>query len=428
MNAELYLGIDFGTSGARAIAIEATGQIAAETRCRYLSSTPDADGWRETLWTLLDQLPDQIRRVLQAIAIDGTSATVLLCDLSHKPLTPPLLYNDARGGIPRVAPVTSPAHSATSSLAKALWWQKNLSSQRLRQACYLVHQADWLGSLLHGKPGISDYNNALKLGYDPRTLSYPTWLQALDIRSWLPQVLAPGDEIAPIKLDVAKRFGIPHSCVIKAGTTDSIAAFLASGAGNPGEAVTSLGSTLVLKLLSPTAINDMSSGIYSHRLGQQWLVGGASNTGGAVLRHYFNDTELQTLSQQIDPSQPSGLDYYPLLTPGERFPINDAKLAPRLNPRPSSPVKFLHGLLESMARIEAMGYRKLMALGNCTIHRIYTAGGGAHNKTWQAMRHQALEIEITPAGHTEAAYGAARLAAGPISQNSSSTHTKNRHP
>ena len=44
---------------------------------------------------------------------------------------------------------------------------------------------------------------------------------------------------------------------------------------------------------------------------------------------------------------------------GDRFPINDPYLEPRLAPRPDDPIEFLHGLLESMARIEAQGYKLL---------------------------------------------------------------------
>ncbi|MEM7063994.1 MAG: FGGY-family carbohydrate kinase [Cyanobacteria bacterium P01_B01_bin.77] len=407
-----YLGIDFGTSGARAIAINPLGEIVEETRCHYPTSAPDADSWQHTLWSLIEQLSISVRQQIVAIAVNGTSATVLLCDRNHCPLTPPLLYNDSRGSIPAVAPVNSPAHSATSSLAKALWWLQHLPDDTLTQAQYLVHQADWLSSLLHGHPGISDYNNALKLGYDPQRLAYPDWLQALEIGPWLPRVLAPGDVIAPIQPEIAQRFKFSPTCLIKAGTTDSIAAFLASGASSQGTGVTSLGSTLVLKLLSPIAINDTTSGVYSHRLGQQWLVGGASNTGGAVLRHYFDDAELSHLSQQIDPTQTSGLHYYPLLTKGERFPINNPQLEPRLSPRPQAPAKFLHGLLEGMARIEVLGYQKLMALGSGELKQVYTAGGGAQNMAWQQLRSQALGRPIIPALHTEAAYGTARLAAG----------------
>ena len=53
-----------------------------------------------------------------------------------------------------------------------------------------------------------------------------------------------------------------------------------------------------------------------------------------MLKKYFTDDQLKELSQQINPDDPSGLDYYPLTKPGERFPVNDANLEPRLTPRP----------------------------------------------------------------------------------------------
>jgi hypothetical protein len=45
----------------------------------------------------------------------------------------------------------------------------------------------------------------------------------------------------------------------------------------PGDAVTSLGSTLAIKMLSAVPVDDSSRGVYSHRLGDLWLAGGASN-------------------------------------------------------------------------------------------------------------------------------------------------------
>ncbi len=87
-------------------------------------------------------------------------------------------------------------------------------------------------------------------------------------------------------------------------------------------------------MLSHTRVDDARYGIYSHRQGDLWLVGGASNTGGAVLRKFFTDAELETLSRQIDTNAESGLDYYPLLQKGDRFPINDPEFPPKLEPRP----------------------------------------------------------------------------------------------
>ncbi|MEL6248148.1 MAG: carbohydrate kinase, partial [Cyanobacteria bacterium J06627_15] len=73
---ETFLGIDFGTSGARAIAITPDGYIAAQVHQTYASAASLAVVWEQTLWSLLTALPLAIRQCCQAIAIDGTSGTV----------------------------------------------------------------------------------------------------------------------------------------------------------------------------------------------------------------------------------------------------------------------------------------------------------------------------------------------------------------
>ncbi|MGD1918053.1 MAG: FGGY-family carbohydrate kinase [Pleurocapsa sp.] len=410
-----YLGIDFGTSGARAIAIDQNKHIVATAQNSFTNIVPDEfpQTWQNTLYELISEIPPTVKKQLGAIAINGTSSTVLLCDDQGKVLTAPLLYNDDRGKevldqLNTIAPKNHVVVSATSSLAKLLWWKQQ---PYFEQAHYLLHQADWLGWLLHGKLGVSDYHNALKLGYDVEHLCYPGWLQNQFYSFLYPQVLTPGAVIGKITPENCDRFGLPVSCIVKAGTTDSIAALLASGASQPGEAVTSLGSTLVLKLLSRTRVTASDYGIYSHRLGKLWLAGGASNSGGAVLKHFFDNQQLQNLSEQIDPDKKSPLSFYPLLKPGDRFPVNDPNLAPQLLPPPKSLVEFLHGLLEGIARIEARGYQKLQELGADRLIRVHTAGGGAKNHIWQKIRQRHLNIVVSSAINTDAAYGSALLAA-----------------
>ncbi|MCD6705472.1 MAG: carbohydrate kinase, partial [Thiobacillus sp.] len=151
-------------------------------------------------------------------------------------------------------------------------------------------------------------------------------------------------------------------------------------------------------------------GVYSHWFGDRWLAGGASNAGGAVLRQFFDDRTLAALSEQIDPTVASPLDYVPLPKAGERFPVNDPQLLPRLAPRPADDVEFLHGLLESLARIEAKGYGLLAGLGATPVTRVETAGGGAQNPAWSRIRERLIGVPVVRAAHTEAAYGAALLA------------------
>ncbi|MGB5636380.1 MAG: FGGY-family carbohydrate kinase [Waterburya sp.] len=414
---DFYLGIDFGTSGARGIVIDEQKNIIDTRQLSFSTIAIDklklAQTWQDTLFDLIVQIPVAIRKKLNAIAINGTSSTVLLGDATGKLLTEPILYNDSRGKevlgeIKTIAPDNHVVISASSSLAKLWWWQKQ---PYFHQARYFLHQADWLAYLLHGRLGISDYHNALKLGYDVDYLCYPGWLQNLPFSNLCPQVLAPGTSVGTVTPANCRRLNLSADCMVKTGTTDSIAAFLASGANQPGEAVTSLGSTLVLKLLSRTKVTASEFGIYSHRLGQLWLTGGASNTGGMVLQHFFTDQELEQLSAQINPETVSPLEYYPLLEPGDRFPFNDPNLSPQLEPRPHEPAKFLHGLLESISRIEALGYQKLQDLGADQLTCVYTAGGGAKNAVWRKIRQRYLKVSVTLAANKEAAYGSALLAA-----------------
>lgn len=420
----LYLGIDFGTSGARAAVIDQEMRLCDQVSHRFTSveSHKQASHWQEVLFSLICQIPEDTRAQIQAIAIDGTSSTVLLCDGAGMPLDAPILYNDVRASSALAdlqaffdhanlqgAPGQDVVLSTTSSLVKLLWWKEQ---PVYSQARYLLHQADWLAFLLHGQLGVSDYHNCLKLGYDVARLEYPSWMQALGVMPLLPQVRSPGSVVGTIIEAIADQLGLPTDCQICTGTTDSIAAFLASGVTQIGEAVTSLGSTVVLKLLSATPVSHAAYGIYSHRLADLWLVGGASNTGGAVLQQFFTPHELLELSPQISAQQESPLKYYPLTQPGDRFPVNDAALLPFLEPRPANPVDFLHGLLESMARIEARGYQLLQELGATPLVRVYTAGGGAANSSWTAIRSRQLHVPVFVSPHTEAAYGTARLAKG----------------
>ena len=335
-----------------------------------------------------------------------------------RPLAPPKLYNETQTAdivakAIQIAPKDHTATAPTSTLCKVLTWYENgtIQSAQEEYAPIVLHQADYLASLLHSKRRVTDYNNALKLGYDPGAEEYPDWLVKLPFAGLLPlDVYAPGSPVAPVTTAAARKTGLPPTCMVCAGTTDSIAAFLAAGVRDPGEAVTSLGSTIAIKLLSETRVDNARYGVYSHRLGDAWLVGGASNTGGAVLRTFFTDEEMLELTKKVKPEQRTSLEYVPLLKPGERFPINDVALQPKLTPRPDDDAMFFQGLLESITDVEARGYALLAEMGASPLRRVCTAGGGSRNEAWSIMRANALGAPVEALKYGEAAYGAALLA------------------
>ena len=419
MNA--FVGIDLGTSGCRGVAIDDQGNLLAEASLPLPASRRQATGQSEqdpeTWWQSVLQILSSLAgsccdRQISAVAVDGTSSTLLLCDRTGNPLTAGLMYDDTRGresldAIRKVAPAESPVLSASSSLAKLLFLAKDVE-----QSDYIaLHQADWITGRLGGRYPVSDENNCLKLGYDPQSRQWPVWLKETGLPlDCLPEVFPVATPIGTISPPVAKATGLPRETTIVTGTTDSNAAFLATGADQVGDAVTSLGSTLVIKILSEKPVFAAEYGVYSHRLGDRWLVSGASNTGGAVCRTYFSQQEIDRLTRQITPDQSTALDYYPLVRPGERFPINDSELAPRLTPRPPEDALFFQAILEGITQIEKAGYALLQGLGAPNPQRVISIGGGAANEPWRIMRETALEVRVVRATQQEAAYGSALLA------------------
>jgi sugar (pentulose or hexulose) kinase len=414
----MYLGIDFGTSGARACVTAPGGEIEDMERIDFgrLAEHEIASAWHDSLFSLIAQVPQDMRKRMTALAIDGTSGSVLCSDATFNPLLPPLPYNDNRAreeaeSIRQLAGAQHPAATASGGLAKALWLNRQFNPGNTTPRRFL-NQADWLGALLSGR-AVSDYHNALKMGLDPESGNWPDWISDVIEVDALPTPVKPGTAVGLLQTERVRQLGINPDCLVRAGTTDSIAAFLAATSNSQaqaGDAVTSLGSTLVLKLLSQTRIDAGEYGIYSHWFGTAWLAGGASNAGGAVLRQHFADDELAALSRAIDPNQPSTLDYYPLPTAGERFPYNDPNLPPRLQPQPENRAEFLHGLLEGLARIEALGYARLAELGASPLRSVTSSGGGAKNPAYSRIRSRRLGVPVSQAAQDEACYGSARLA------------------
>lgn len=94
--------------------------------------------------------------------------------------------------------------------------------------------------------------------------------------------------------------------------------------------------------------------------------------GCAILpKEGFSDQELIACSERIDPSTDSNLSYYPLLRPGERFPVNDPLKQPNLIPRPEDRALYLHGILEAIARVEKQGLDALEELGATPITEVW---------------------------------------------------------
>lgn len=412
------IGLDLGTSGVRAVAVDASGKILGvgsaklpATKSSGARREQSPEDWWNGCRAALDELSQQLDLSgARAIAVDATSGTILPVDHHNRPLAPARMYDDADTGdlaakIKTLSPRESAAHGATSPAARALEWIK------LPRLHCIVHQADWINGCLGAADWQTDENNALKTGYDPVARGWPDWLRDLGLSPGvLPEVVPVGTPIGRVSAQAALALGLPEGITIAAGTTDGCATFLASGATEPGEATTALGSTIVLKLLSDRPVFAPELGIYSHRIGDMWLAGGASNCGGKTLLQFFPAERLAALETSLDLTRPTGLDYYPLPSVGERFPVADPRLAPRLTPRPADDATFLQGIYEAFARVEQTGYAKLAELGGPQLRSVRHAGGGSRSSAWMTLRAATLGVPQHAAWSDEAAAGAARLA------------------
>jgi len=479
-----FVGFDLGTSGARISILQNNTPTANSTGYNevHSDSTPyshydDPKSWIDAVHHLLGHAPSSLLARTKSICVSGTSASCLLVDPIGGRVTRgrAKMYDyditreregvggdkalEAMGWIDKHAPPNHPSRAPTSALSKLLHYHACTPITPHREI--LTHQSEYVattvfrsspkkcgaGNAANRRTYTTDWHNALKLGYDVEALRYPEWLTTMlrevGIGDVLPDVVKPGSVIGPVAPELVERYGFGEGVVVVGGTTDSNAAFVAataSGEGLPeyGVAVTSLGSTLAMKMLSRTRVEDSERGVYSHRFpvrrqaegeggdeGEAWLVGGASNVGCAVLRREFTDEELLTLSADMDISTNSPYDYYPLTKIGERFPIADGTKEPNLQPRPESRVEYLKGILQGVAHVERTGFEVLGELGADPPFpvEVWTAGGGAKNDSWLGMRERLLRerfgggVRVRRAENAEASFGAAVLAASTFGVN-----------
>jgi sugar (pentulose or hexulose) kinase len=417
----LALGLDLGTSGLRLALLDAAGEVHTELSSPYPGPFEDPRSWQEGLISLLERIPARERARVHALAIDGTSGTLLVCRPDGA-----LLAGELGRALPyhRSCPEQAAAASrlsgaaagtpgaaagASGSLARALHLLGIAAATGVEGPLLLRHQADWLMGWILDDWRWGEEGNNLRLGWDP---ALGRWQGRIAQQSWsagLPGILPSGSVVGPLAPGRAARLGLPPHCRVVAGSTDANAGVLAA-APETGDGVTVLGTTLVLKQFVPSPL--AGAGVSCHRVDGRWLAGGASNAGAGVLRRFFSDTLVAELSRQIDPETPSGLTLRPMPCTGERFPVDDPFLEPVLEPRPVSDALYLQALLEGLTAIELAGWRRLAELGAPPVRRILTIGGGARNPQWRRLRQRALGIPVLNRPHCTAALGMARLARG----------------
>jgi len=433
------LGVDIGTSGVKIIVLNQDGLVSATAQIP-LSAPVSIDERREQdaglWWSAVADALDHIRRDLVrqqidpqqvvAICVDATSGTVVPVDCRLEPLRPALMYNDARAvwqaeTLNRTAaPVLADlgyGFNASFGLAKLLWLREH-EPWVMDQARWLLHQADFITARLMNPPGVAeqvltDESNALKSGYDILNRRWPDYLAGLGIETdRLPPVRPIGARLGRLDPQIARQLGFSSGCLVVAGMTDGTAACAASGARDIGDMNTTLGTTMVWKMISADPVCDTLGRLYSHRHpGGAFLPGGAGNAGGAGIRAAIpRNLELAPLAMALDPGTCTGLLTYPLPGPGERYPFVDKDFTPFK--AATDDMRYLYqSCLEGLACIERWGSEVAGQLGADCRGDIWTTGQGARIDKWMQLRANFLNRPVCCSAHPESAFGTALVAA-----------------
>jgi len=425
-----FLGIDIGTQGARVVLVDADGVILGSAGQVFELSErsreeQSPEGWWEACVASIFSLMQQdgakaAAPFIKAVAVTSTSGTVIPVDADHRPLHDALMYSDKRSALQalRCTDAALKHHNkgyttfnSSSGLAKMVWFVETYPEKAARLHRWL-HAADYITGRLCGAWGITDYTNAFKSGYDISDYCWPEWIYThLPIKKeWLPGVLPSGAVIGSLRPEMASSLGLPSAVAVTTGITDGCASQVASGAIDPGQWNTTIGTTMVIKGVTRNEIADPSGRIYSHRHpAGYWMPGGASNTGADWVTGEFGDG-LDALNQAALQLMPTGLVAWPLRQEGERFPFVSPS-ARGFAPDGLSRALRYTANMEGVAYIERYAYDLIEQLSGETVKAVFTAGGASNSSAWLAIRAAVLNRPIHKMKHVSGAMGAAILAA-----------------
>lgn len=426
----IWIGIDLGTQSVRVLAVDGTGNVCGSGAEQVSGRRADGrheqdpeDWWRAVASAARTAMAGLAGRPVGGVAVDGTSGTILVADADGVPLTAGLMYDDARGArvLDRVNEIGAPVWQqlgygrmqgswALPTLVALLADRPELAAPGHR----LLHQPDLVTERLVGARVATDSSHALKTGFHLVDEVWPVEvMETLGVPlAMLPSVVRPGSVIGTVCPGAAELTGIPAGTPVVAGMTDGCAAQIGAGALEPGSWNSVLGTTLVLKGVTETLLEDPLGVVYSHRGPDGgWLPGGASSTGAGILTRDFPGRDLDALGSAAAERVPTGVVAYPLAGTGERFPFTAADAIGFQIGEPTDEVERFAALLQGVAYLERLCFDYVDLLGASTDGALSLTGGGARSRYWCQLRADVLGRSVQLPKGAGSALGMAALAA-----------------
>ncbi|WP_314174260.1 FGGY-family carbohydrate kinase [Streptomyces winkii] len=416
----VVIGVDVATADVRATAVDPAGSVVATAARPLPPPVRPRPGWSEqparyaeVAFEVLRAVAERLAgRPVAGLAVTSTSGTVVPCGTEGVPRGDALLYDDRRAernGGPAPAADELPA-----ALGRIVWLERH------RPAPRYLHVADVVVAALAGEIQPTDGSHALKAGADPESLEWPRQLLTrLGVGpGTLPALERPGVVVAGVSAAAAARTGLPEAVPVVLGMTDGCTGQIAAGAVRVGDAVSVLGTTLVVKAVTQARPRATDSAVYSHRAPDgRWWPGGASNVGAGVLGPASSGadpagTDLAALDLAAGRHGPAAVCCYPLTRRGERFPFARPDAEGFWTGEPRDAVERHRALLEGVAFTERLALTVLGRAGGLADDGpLRAVGGASRSDVWLRIRATVTGRSVSVPEHPTSGFGAAVLAA-----------------
>jgi xylulokinase len=432
----LLLGLDVGTGGARAVAVDESGTVVAEASSEYPLMSPrpgwteqDPQDWWEGAREALGKVAAEVEDEVVGLGLTGQMHGSVFLDASAQVIRPALLWNDQRTeeqcrkitqavGRERLLGLAgNPA--LTGFQAPKILWLKDEEPENYSRVARVLLPKDYVRLRLTGEyaTDASDAAGTLLLDVRERDWSAEI-LDALEIPlKWMPTVYEGPESTGGLRKEVAEELGLPAGIPVAAGGGDNAAAAVGVGVVEGGLLSSSVGTSGVLFAASGGFTPDPSGRIHAfcHAVPEAYHLMGVTLSAGGSLRWWRDATgaEYDELVERAEGvrSGAEGLLFLPYLS-GERTPHLDPQARgafvglttrhgiPHMTRAVMEGVVFsLRDSLEIMRELEV------------PLDQVRATGGGARSSLWRQLQADVYGVPIHRTTADEGpAHGAALLA------------------
>ncbi|WP_416261354.1 xylulokinase [Gibbsiella quercinecans] len=432
----MYIGIDLGTSGVKAILLDEQGQLLASQSEPLPISRPHPlwseqspqDWWKATDRAMLALAKQHNLQAVKAIGLTGQMHGATLLDKQQRVLRPAILWNDGRSAaecqaleqaVPNARAITGNLMMPGFTAPKLLWVKRH-EPQIFSQIDKVLLPKDYLRWCITGEfaSDMSDAAGTLWLNVAQRAWSDELLAACELTRDQMPALFEGNQITGQVHTELAKRWGIQPVPVV-AGGGDNAAGAVGVGLYQAGQAMLSLGTSGVYFAVSDGFLSNPASAVHSfcHALPATWHLMSVMLSAASCLDWVCKLTQVAdvaTLLRNVEQAEPAEVPlwFLPYLS-GERTPHNNpnAKGAFWGLTHQHGPNDLARAVLEGVGFALADGMDVLHASG-LQPTSIRLIGGGARSPYWRQMLADisGQRLEYRTGGDVGPALGAARLA------------------